>query len=396
MKDCSRSLYSPVDYKSVDIPTGYSWPCLYKLGSIWFFQKGLHFYAGLSLVLIFLTSGVSIIVFPFFANKLLFRHFKNLGYLDEDEFKTLLQEQQGKPSGNKTLERAAAPPVHQAVVNIAQPSTPTASSNVAIAPQPQHPHGIATFTAPLAAANIQQQTEGALLPSQQEAVRITQPPVPTSTFNRATPPQPQSAVSLKSKSFIFTKLDSGISWKNEYDVLDAEVGVVLLELREGEQGSMTKIARMGTLATSTGFDIMFKTTDGQPCFRVKGGGMKGGGEVYNGSDIQIGSIKRAHLASMNFEGLDSQGVSRFNAKSRGIGVLTFGHDIRIGDDVIGSIKDINERTAKTILGANFDRLNNARKYDYAYHVSVAHDMTDLDKALLLAAAYCIAHISGRI
>ncbi len=102
------------------------------------------------------------------------------------------------------------------------------------------------------------------------------------------------------------------------------------------------------------------------------------------------------MVSMNFEGLDHQGSNKFMTKSKGIGVLTFSHDIRRGDAVIGSIKDIDKGTAKTVLGANFDRLNNARKYDYAYHVNLTNDMEDLDKALLLGTVYCIAHISGRI
>ena len=352
------TLYHPTNKEPAYIYEGFSWPCLF-LGSIWFAVKGMWLWAIGSFLIVSSTCGLAWLIFPFFANGMYKKHLRQNGWLNEEQAKgtaPIGQQQQFAPN----------------------------------------PLATATFTAPLAAANIQPQAASAAPPLQQQAVQISQPPTPTAAFNVATPPQPQPTGSLKSKSLIVAKLDSGISWKNEYDVLDAEAGAVLLELREGEKGSMTKIARMGTLATTSGFDIMFKTTDGQPCFRVKGGGMKGGGEVYNGSDAQIGKIKRAHLASMNFEGLDPQGASKFKTKSKGIGVLTFGHDIRKGDAVIGSIKDIDKGTAKTVLGANFDRLNNARKYDYAYHVSLTNYMEDLDKALLLGTVYCIAHISGRI
>ena len=349
------ALYHPTNKEPSDIYNGFNWPCLF-FGPLWFAVKGMWLWAIGSFLLGSFTIGFSWIIFPFFANGMYKKHLRSNGWLTEEQAK-------GVPV---TQQQFVQPP--------SQPMT--------------------TFTQPLAAVNLQPPAAPPMV--QPQTVQNSTLTMPTAAFNVAPPPQPTAVGSFRSKSFILAKLEGGISWKNEYDVLDSEAGTVFLELREGEVGPMGKLARMGQGATITGFDVMFKSLDGQPCFRVKGGGMKGGGDVFSGTNAQIGTIKRANIASMNFEGIDSQGNSRFKTKSKGIGVLTSSHEILKADAVIGTIKDIDTGDAKQILGANFDRLNNTHKYDYAYHINLSVDLEDLDKALLLGSVYCIAHISGRI
>lgn len=349
------TLYHPGNNEPADIYEGFSWPCLFFC-SIWYAVKGMWMWAIASFFIVSSTCGLAWFIFPFFANGMHKKHLRQSGWLTEEQT------------------RATAPREDSRL--LASQAHPAKS----IAPVPRI--NSQNLTMDLVAIRE--------LPQNDEKIRSM------AAFDNPSSQQPQPARSLNSNSFIFAKLENGISWKNEYDVLDAEAGSVLFELREGEQGAVGKVARMGTLATTTGFDIMFKTIHGHASFRVVGGGMKGGGEVYNGSDVPIGRIKRAHLASMNFEGIDTQGHSKFMTKSKGFGVLTFSHDIIQRGIVVGKIKDIDNSTAKTILGNNFPTINAFRKYDYAYQLSLTGDIDDLDKALLFGTVYCIAHISGRI
>jgi hypothetical protein len=349
------TLYHPINKEPSDIFSGFNWPCLF-FGSFWFAVKGMWFWTFGSGLLALLTLGASWIIFPFLANGMYRKHLRSQGWLTEEQ-----------------TEGAPVPKLE-----FVQPSA----------------QQMTTFTHPLAGVDVQPQVTPQ--PDQPQPAQSGTSTMPTAAFNVAPPPQPTAVGSFRSKSFIFAKLGQGISWKNAYDVLDADAGAIFLELREGEIGALGKLARMGTFATSSGFDVMFKTQDGQPFFRVKGGGMKGGADVFSGANTQIGSIKRANILSMNFEGIDAQGIKKFKTKSQGFGVLTSSHQILKAETVIGMIKDINKDNAKQILGASFDRLNNTHKYDYAYHVSLSEEMEDLDKALLLGSVYCIAHISGRI
>ena len=350
-----ETLYHPGNNEPADIYEGFSWPCLFFC-SIWFAVKGMWMWAIASFFIVSSTCGLAWLIFPFFANGLHKKHLRQSGWLTEEQIKP------SAPSEDSVLLASRAHPAKSIAPVSGIHSKNLTMDLVATREKPQNDQ---TFRSIASSDN----------PSTQ---------------------QPQPARSLNSNSFIFAKLENGISWKNEYDVLDVEAGSVLFELREGEQGAVSKVARMGTLATTTAFDIMFKTIHGNASFRVVGGGMKGGGEVYNGSDVPIGTIKRAHLASMNFEGIDTQGHSKFTTKSKGFGVLTFSHDIIQRGIVVGKIKDIDKSTAKTILGNQFAGINASRKYDYAYHMSLTGDIDDLDKALLLGTVYCIAHISGRI
>jgi hypothetical protein len=346
------SLFNPVNKEPVDIYEGFSWPCFF-FSSLWFAVKGMWLWAVASFLIISSTLGLALLVFPFFANGMHRKHLRRNGWLTE-----------GQAS-------CAATSKDQAHTDLGSGTLDTSSCGFA-------------SSAPLSHTNVS--SEIGCAPDS----GTTRPGLNTAPAENVTPDF------SRLKSLVFAKLDVGISWKNEYDVLDPKDGVVLFQLREGEIGTLGKIARMGNFATATGFDIMFQHRDGRPFFRVKGGGIKGGGHVFSAVNSQMGKIKRSNIASMNFEVLDAQGSTKLKTKSKGFGVLTSSHEILKGETVIGMIKDIDEGDAKQLLGSAFERLNNARKYDYAYHLDLSASVGDLEKALLLGTVYCIAHTTGRM
>lgn len=61
------------------VSAGFSWPCFF-CGFLWFAVKGVWTWAFISFVLAVLTSGISWVVFPFFANDLHQRHLIRKGY----------------------------------------------------------------------------------------------------------------------------------------------------------------------------------------------------------------------------------------------------------------------------------------------------------------------------
>jgi len=340
------TVYHPINKQPVDIYEGFNWPCLF-FGPIWFATKGMWFWAIGSLVIDFISFGVSAFIFPFMANGSHIKHLRSKGWLSEEQLKGLQSQQPFMPS--------------LAAINASMP--------------PELPINPA-------------KTVDSLQISQ-----ITTIDIPTPSFNGVTQPQPLAIGSFRSKSFILAKLDGDISWKNEYDVIDVETGAVFLLNREAEIGTLGKAARFTRLAASTGFDIMFKTVDDQNCFRVKGKGGTQGGDVYSGSNTQIGTIKYSGMLKMIFEARDIQGNIKFTTKSNGMGILSTESKISKQNSEIGAIKKISKGDAKQILGSSFDHLNSVRKYDYASHVILSNDIQELDKALLLATAYCLAHTS---
>jgi GYF domain 2 len=409
-------LYHPSNNEPVDIYEGFSWPCLF-LGAIWFAVKGMWLWAIGSLLITTFTCGAAWLVFPFFANGMHKKYLREKGWLTEEQAKGrgtrgTTQQSFGLAGATTTTTPLAGvsvqPGTHAPAFGTASipappplPASPK-DCHLAIGGETTGPYSIQEINTMRADGRVGEDAfwwrEG--MAEWQPVATLTQIPAgPSKGAGLAVAASSESGAPalLRSKSFVFAKLDEGISWKNEYDVLDAEVGEVVLELREGELGSVGKLARMGTASTTSSFDVMFKaTSNGQNCFRVKGGGMKSGGTVFNGNDGQLGVIKRAGMFSLSFDCSDSSGNNRFSTKSKGIGVLTLKHEIQKSGAPAGAIAVIDKSEAKQILGTHFDRLNNARKYDYAYHVNLSTDLEDMDKALLLGTVYCIAHVSGRM
>lgn len=347
------ALYHPTSKESSDVYRGFNWPCLF-FGPLWFAVKGMWLWVIVSLLLGCFTFGFSGLIFPFLANGMYKKHLRANGWLTEEQTREV----------SMTQQQFVQPPP--------QLTTP--------------------LTQPLASVGFQPPNASPVVPSGDQS---NTPTMPSDALEVAPPPQPTAVGSFRSKSFILAKVEQGISWKNEYDVLDADAGAVFLEQREGEVLGLSKFARMmKTTASLTGFDVMFKTQDGQPCFRFKNRGAKGGGDVFNGADAQIGAIKLPSMRSWDLLGIDARGAIRFTTKSKR-GLLKRSHEILNADTVIGMITEIDKDGARKILGASFDRLNNARNYDYAYHVNLSVDLEDLEKALLFGAVYSIAHMSAR-
>jgi len=361
-------LRQPFNNTPIKIYKGFNWPCFF-FGPLWFLGKSLWLWALGSAVLWFLTLGISQFVFPFFANKLYVKHLRSKGW-----------------SSEVPLNESALPSVYV----------------------PKSTTSLSTTVPPLAATDVQQPSDAAVVgdrtPDSAATSQLTAVDIQTS--GNAGPTQPQSfeVGSLLSQSFIFAKVGNGVSWKNEYDVIDAEAGVQLFQVREAEISALGKVARMGTTATGTGFDIMFSAMDGQPCFRAKsdGGGITATGkgiDVWNSSNEFIGKIKQSgSLVSAVgcFDIFDSYGSVRIKTKAKGFGMIAGDTKIEIQGTGVGTIKVINKDEAKEILGSSFSGINVLRKYDYAYHLALSQQIDEADKALLMGAVYFIAHLSGRM
>jgi hypothetical protein len=81
------TLYRPTNKQPETIYKGFSWPCL-ALGPIWFAVKGLWLWAVASSFIIFITFGISWLVFPFVANGIYRKHLLRNGWLDEEQAKS--------------------------------------------------------------------------------------------------------------------------------------------------------------------------------------------------------------------------------------------------------------------------------------------------------------------
>ena len=62
---------------------GWSWPCFFS-GSFWFMRKNMWKWTFLSLIAAVCSGGLSLVVFPLFANSLFEKRLYNKGY-DENE-----------------------------------------------------------------------------------------------------------------------------------------------------------------------------------------------------------------------------------------------------------------------------------------------------------------------
>jgi len=61
------------------VKVGWSWPCFF-FGCFWFLAKGMVGKAVVFFILAFVTLGISWIIVPAFANKMLLEHYLSLGY----------------------------------------------------------------------------------------------------------------------------------------------------------------------------------------------------------------------------------------------------------------------------------------------------------------------------
>lgn len=60
-------LYHPLNNHPEEIYEGFSWPCL-LFGCMWYLVKGMFGWAIVNFLVAFFTFGISLLIFPFFAN----------------------------------------------------------------------------------------------------------------------------------------------------------------------------------------------------------------------------------------------------------------------------------------------------------------------------------------
>jgi len=75
-------LYHPINNHPEEIYEGFSWPCLF-FGFMWYLVKGMFGWAIVSFLVAGFTFGISLLVFPFFANNHRKESLLNKGYLSE-------------------------------------------------------------------------------------------------------------------------------------------------------------------------------------------------------------------------------------------------------------------------------------------------------------------------
>ena len=76
-------LYHPVNNHPEKIYTGFSWPCFF-FGPFWYLYKGIWGWALICWVTAMLTWGISVVIFPFFANKTHQDSLLKKGYLSKN------------------------------------------------------------------------------------------------------------------------------------------------------------------------------------------------------------------------------------------------------------------------------------------------------------------------
>lgn len=365
------SLINPVNRQAVYIYKGFSWPCLF-LGPIWFLVKGMWMWAILALIITIISSGLSFLVFPFFANGLYVKKLRSQGYLSEEEIKEGQALQAGTSAALNSSLGMSVPPVQQ-------PGNYYISRN-------------GENLGPYTENYLREQLLSGVFTAEDHAWREGEeswkplgqllPPL------TATPTVTKGGVSL-----VFAKLDDGISWKNEYDIFDAKTGQMFSQIREGEVGGLTKVARMGDASVNSKFDVMFKSPDGTAQFRCRNKGLTGSTcEILSPEGAILGEVKTEMGFQMKSTLTETGGGNVYKTKGNGVGVLCTKHEITKNGKTIGKIEDINESEARTIFGSQFGSISTSRKYDYGFHLSLNDSQENLP--LIMSRIYLIAHTSG--
>ena len=69
MSRFAGNAYPSINGATEDLWEGFSWPCLFA-GFMWFISKGMWRWGLIALILAIRTFGISLLIFPFFANGL--------------------------------------------------------------------------------------------------------------------------------------------------------------------------------------------------------------------------------------------------------------------------------------------------------------------------------------
>jgi len=97
---------------------------------------------------------------------------------------------------------------------------------------------------------------------------------------------------------------------NNYDILDPETGVILMECREERIGGLTRILRFTDLKRTTPFDIRIRTAGGAQILRMIRGVpvVASMVHVYDDTDTLIGTFRQKPFSiSGAFDVLDAEG-----------------------------------------------------------------------------------------
>jgi len=325
--------------------------------------------------------GIKPIDFSLFANALFVKKMRKQGYLYEEQIK-----------GSQSAQAATSAVMNMSLgigSQVNQPPSPPRNFYISRNEENQGPFSEAQVREQLKSggftADDHAWTEGEQDWKPLGQLLTTVNP-PDATFAPAT----QAGVSL-----VFAKLDDGISWKNEYDIFDAKTGALFSQIREGEVGGLTKMARMGNASVNSKFDVMFSSASGTPQFRCRNKGLTGSTcEVLSPDGGTLGEVKADMGLQMKSTLTETGGANVYKTKGNGVGVMCTKHDITKNGVSVGKIADINESEARTILGSGFGGITASRKYDFAYHLSLDGSQENLP--LILSSVYRIAHTSGRM
>lgn len=94
MSKAAGLLVHPASKDRVPVYSGFSWPCLFA-GCFWYGAKGLWGMGILAFLLALVTSGLSWLVFPFFANDQFRKSLLKDGYLPEEQVERMAVQMQG-------------------------------------------------------------------------------------------------------------------------------------------------------------------------------------------------------------------------------------------------------------------------------------------------------------
>jgi hypothetical protein len=282
-------------------------------------------------------------VFPFFANALFVKKMRKQGYLFEEQLKE-----------SQTSQVAAAVAMSMPVAvgaTCASPSHP--ARNYYISRDGEN-------LGPYTEIQLREQLSSGVFITEDHAWRegeeCWKPLGQLLPSVSSTPTITKVGISL-----VFAKLDEGISWKNEYDIYDGNTGVLFSQIREGEVGGLTKVARMGQASVNSKFDVMFSSSSGTPQFRCRNKGLTGSTcEVLSPDGVTLGEVKADMGLQMKSTLTETGGANVYKTKGNGVGVLCTKHDITKNGASIGKIADINESEARTILGSNFGVISASR------------------------------------
>jgi uncharacterized protein YxjI len=191
----------------------------------------------------------------------------------------------------------------------------------------------------------------------------------------------QNTSEILNKSLFFVKEHIGLfKAANNYDIYDPQTNQIIMECREPDLGSFTKMLRFTGYKKNTPFNIVISPVGGTPMIRVKRGVaiFRSTVIVYDENNMQIGWFKQKLVSLKHkFTVFDNMNRAAFVLKGNFIGwEFTFTKD----DVVLGSV-------SKKWAGFGKEMFTTADNYMLQISDTVPKD--DPVRKLILAAVMCI-------